>query len=144
MRIIIIVAVELYRGAVMTAVTISGKDSLALLEELTTWGDLTTIILHGGSVFEFKGPFPQGVSAEGYYNLKGPGKGSAAGFEGHLNLQKIDTIQCLEKQHRGRDSYAFVFLDQQGSAIFKVFLGRDAEGNIYENQLAAFKAIQHK
>ena len=59
-----------------------GHQAEALMVELARWGNLTTIVLHGGCVFEFKGPFPEGATAEGYYNLTGP----VPGFHGHIRL----------------------------------------------------------
>ena len=67
--------------------TIPGDQSLSLLQEIENWGNTTTILLHGGCVFEFKGHFPVGSMAEGFYNLKGE-----SGFEGHLNLAKVNHI----------------------------------------------------
>ena len=124
-----------------TAVTtevLYAEQTQALLGELATWGNTTTIVLHGGCVFEFKGPFPPGSVAEGYYNLEGP----VPGFHGHIRLDAIDHIAFQERVHRGRDSYAFVFNDRNAQAIFKVFLGRDEQGEIVPEQLAAFRRIR--
>ena len=63
-----------------------GQNAQQLLEQISDWGSMTTIIIHGGSVFEFTGAFPKATVAEGFYNLKADGNG----FQGHLNLQKID------------------------------------------------------
>lgn len=115
-----------------------GSEAERLLKALSTWGDTTTIILHGGCVFEFKGPFPDGEKAEGFYNLKG----TRPGFEGHLNLSLVDKINFQVKQHRGRDSYAFVFENAKQETIFKVFIGRDSEGQLIATQVEAFKRIQ--
>ena len=117
--------------------TIPGEKAQALLEEITDWGNTTTIILHGGSVFEFKGDFPKGSVAMGFYNLKGEN-----GFEGHLNLEKVDHIAFQDKQHRGKQSYALVFNDQNGECIFKIFVGRDKNGDLLEAQVNRFKALQ--
>ncbi len=38
-----------------------GKQARMLLEEIADWEWVTTIVLHAGSVFEFKGPFPTGT-----------------------------------------------------------------------------------
>jgi putative heme utilization carrier protein HutX len=117
---------------------ISGDHAEKLLSEISTWGNVTTIVIHQKSVFEFKGPFPEGVSDSGYYNLKG----EFPGFEGHLNLTAVDHIAFQEKLHRGRQSYAFVFTTESGAAIFKIFLGRDSEGNIHNSQLALYENIK--
>ena len=97
--------------------TLTGSEALTLLQQISTWGNTTTIILHGGCVFEFKGEFPTGEIAEGYYNLKGK-----TGFEGHLNLDAIKTIHFQSKNHRGRESHALIFTDKNGDAILELLL----------------------
>ena len=118
---------------------LSSDYAQALLLHIATWQNVTTIIVHGGSVFEFKGVFPAGTMAEGYYNLSGD-----SGFEGHLKLSAIKHIELQAKTHRGRDSYAFVFVDANNDVIFKIFLGRDAQGNVHPQQLDAFMTIQQE
>lgn len=115
-----------------------GSEAEALLRELATWSNTTTIIIHGGCVFEFKGRFPEGSVGEGFYNLHGP----VPGFHGHINLALIDHIAFQERPHRGRASSAFTFQDKSASCIFKVFLGRDSHGELIPEQLAAFKRIK--
>lgn len=116
---------------------LGAEHSEALLAALSTWGN-TTIIINKGCVFEFKGPFPKGAIAQGYYNLEGP----IPGFHGHINLDAIKHIKFQEKQHRGRQSYAFDFQDKESSSIFKVFLGRDEIGELIPDQVDAYKRIQ--
>lgn len=117
---------------------LAGEQAEVLMRKLATWGNTTTIVIHGGCVFEFKGPFPEGSIAQGYYNLDGP----VPGFHGHINLDAIKQIAFQDKLHRGRQSYAFVFQDKDGSNIFKVFLGRDEQGELIPMQVDAFKKIQ--
>ena len=116
----------------------AGSQAEALMRELATWSNTTTIILHGGCVFEFKGPFPEGSIAEGFYNLDGP----VPGFHGHINLKAIDYIGFQERAHRGRESYAFTFQDKEDQNIFKVFLGRDSDGQLLAEQVKAFQQIK--
>ena len=118
---------------------LAGSEALSLLQQISTWGNTTTIILHGGSVFEFKGNFPTGTLAEGFYNLKGD-----AGFEGHLNLDSIATIQFQSKNHRGRESHALVFVNKNGETVFKIFIGRDANGELLQNQMAQFEQLRQR
>lgn len=117
---------------------LSAEQVQPLLEELATWGHTTTIVIHEGCVFEFKGPFPAGSVAEGYYNLDGP----VPGFHGHLNLKRIARVGFQDKPHRGRTSYAFVFENADGDAVFKVFLGRDDSGDLLPEQVGRFMAIR--
>jgi hypothetical protein len=119
---------------------IPGGQAEALLRELAGWGKLTTIVLHGGCVFEFKGPFPEGSIGEGYYNLDGP----VPGFHGHIRLDAIDHIAFQVRAHRGRQSYALNFQNSDDENLFKVFLGRDDEGNVLAHQLKAFEKLQQQ
>jgi hypothetical protein len=117
-----------------------GQNAQQLLQQICDWGPMTTIVIHGGSVFEFGGPFPRGSVAEGFYNLQADGNG----FHGHLNLQKVEQISFQTKPHRGRESYAFVFEDANGDVIFKVFLGRDEQGELITSQREKFyQLMQH-
>ncbi|MBL1458574.1 MAG: heme utilization cystosolic carrier protein HutX [Methylophaga sp.] len=118
----------------------SGQNAQQLLEQISDWGSMTTIVIHGGSVFEFTGPFPKATVAEGFYNLKADGNG----FHGHLNLQKVEQISFQTKPHRGRESYAFVFEDANGDVIFKVFLGRDEKGELIASQREKFYQLMQQ
>lgn len=117
---------------------IPGSKAAMLLEEIADWEWVTTIILHGGSVFEFKGPFPKGKQGHGFYNLEG----NMPGFHGHLNLDLVAHIRFQDKPHRGRESYAFVFESADNEVIFKLFLGRDASGELISSQTQRFKALR--
>ncbi|EAR09020.1 heme utilization cystosolic carrier protein HutX [Reinekea blandensis] len=114
--------------------TLPGAQAESLLKQIAGWGPVTTIVIHLGSVFEFKGPFPDGSVGHGFYNLNGP----VPGFHGHLNLGDVDHIAFQTKPHRGRESYALVFNNRNGDTIFKIFLGRDDQGELLAHQKAAF------
>src|SRR5690554_3807243 len=118
--------------------TLNGGLSEQLLKEIATWEKVTTIILHGGSVFEFKGPFPKGSHREGFYNLEDLG----LGFSGHLNLDQVDHVAFQDKKHRGRESLAFVFVDKNNCCIFKIFVGRNSQGELITEQVTRFREIQ--
>ncbi|AVV83504.1 heme iron utilization protein HmuX [Shewanella putrefaciens] len=68
-----------------------------LLQMLPEWGNLTTIVMLSGSVFEFKGDFPQGKYAHGYYNLYSKGDG----LHGHLKLDTMRGIALISRPFRG-------------------------------------------
>lgn len=120
-------------------VSMPGDKAQQLLETVSQWQNTTTIILHGGSVFEFKGVFPPGKLAHGFYNLKGE-----SGFEGHLNLEKVKHIKFQSKLHRGQESHAFVFIDHDNECIFKIFLGRDDKGTLHPSQKEQYLAYQQQ
>ena len=95
-------------------------------------------MLRGGCVFEFKGPFPPGTVGSGFYNLQG----SRPGFEGHLRLDAIDHVGFQDRLHAGRTAHALTFNDARGRNLFKVFLGRDGNGDIRPAQLSRYEALR--
>ncbi len=119
---------------------IPGELAEGLLTEIASWGDVTTILFVHGSVFEFKGPFPKGQSHSGFYNLEGP----TPGLHGHLNLAAVDHIAFQDTPRRGRAAYALVFKTQSQDIVFKVFLGRDKQGEILKPQLERFLELQQQ
>lgn len=122
----------------MTEPVLPKAQILPLLQVLPGWGDMTTIVFNSGCVFEFKGPFPAGEEGDDFFNLDGP----VPGLHGHLRLAAMDRVRFQDRPHRGRDSYAFVFENAQGQTVFKVFLGRDEQGEIIASQMAAFITIR--
>ena len=121
----------------MTEERLHADKVVSVLRDLPSWGDLVTIVSHGGCVFEYKGPFPAGEIGKGFYNLKGP----RPGFEGHINLKAIDHIAFQVRKHAGRVAYALNFNDKEGANLFKVFLGRNVAGEIYPDQKYRFDLL---
>ncbi|MCL1092595.1 heme utilization cystosolic carrier protein HutX [Shewanella kaireitica] len=115
---------------------VSEKD--ALLTSLPEWGNMTTIVSASGSIFEFKGSFPKGKYAHGYYNLITKGDG----LHGHLKLDDISAIALISKPFRGTESHSINFFGPAGEVVFKVYLGRDKKRVLLPEQVARFKAIK--
>ncbi|PVZ85906.1 heme utilization cystosolic carrier protein HutX [Serratia sp. S1B] len=125
-----------------TLVTIlPGSQAQPLLEQLAEWGPLTTIVMAGESIFEFKGAFPQGKMAHGYYNLYNR---EAEGLHGHLRLSSITQIALLDKPFRGRASYSMLFFAADGRCLFKIFLGRDEQRRLFPAQIDRFNALRQQ
>ena len=116
--------------------SLSEKDSL--LAELPTWGPMTTIISVSGSIFEFKGAFPKGKYAHGYYNLITKGDGR----HGDLKLDDISAIALLSRPFRGQESHAINFFGAKGEVVFKIYLGRDKQRVLIPEQVSRFKALK--
>lgn len=112
------------------------KDTL--LASLPEWGPMTTIIAISGSIFEFKGAFPKGKYAHGYYNLMTKGDG----LHGHLKLDDISVIALISKPFRGAESHSINFFGQQGEVVFKVYLGRDQHRVLLSDQVERFQALK--
>lgn len=110
----------------------------ALIGELPDWGKVTVIVQSEGSVFEFKGDFPKGSIAHGYYNFmhhKNP-------FHGHLFVDGMAEVAFVSKPHRGAESHSLVFLSPAGNCVFKVFLGRDDSRKLIPEQVQRFKQLK--
>lgn len=110
-----------------------------VLAEISSWGIFTTIIEKEGSIFEIKDRFPTGMVGRGYYNLNM--KDEEGTLHGHLKLDNISKIAFVSLPFRGKESYNIAFIANNGQTIFKVYLGRDAERQLFPEQVQKFKAF---
>ncbi len=115
-----------------------GEQAETLLENLSDWGTVTTIVQSFGSIFEVKAPFPKGKNARGYYNLMG----KQGEMHGHLLLENVAHIALVSKPFMGRESHYFGFFSEAGDNIFKIYLGRDDKRQLLTEQVERFKKIQ--
>ncbi|OOH88882.1 heme iron utilization protein [Pasteurellaceae bacterium 15-036681] len=111
-----------------------------ILSAITSWGTFTTIIEKEGSIFEIKERFPSGMLGRGYYNLNM--KGEEGTLHGHLKLDNIAQIAFVSLPFRGKESYNIAFIAHNGQTIFKVYLGRDEQGQLLPHQVENFKTFQ--
>ncbi|MCH9691147.1 MAG: heme utilization cystosolic carrier protein HutX [Gammaproteobacteria bacterium] len=116
-----------------------GNCVLELIESLPSWGKLTVIVQSEGSIFEFKGDFPKGTIAHGYYNFMH----HESPFHGHLLIDDITDVALVSKPHRGSESHSIVFLSANGQCVFKVFLGRDQQRQLIPQQLQHFQKLKN-
>lgn len=117
---------------------LSGIHAQRILEKIPEWGELMTIVISLGSVFEFKGAFPKGRVARGYYNLMGePGQ-----IQGHILLDSIEHLAIVSKPFRGKESHYIGFYNDQGNCIFKVYLGRDIKRNLFPEQVKKLQQLK--
>lgn len=135
-------------GAIIKAlpnnlVTLLPQDQVQpLLDQLPSWGSVTTIIEKAGSLWEVKAPFPAGTHARGYFNLNmGHTANPELQLQGHLLTESFTQVALVAKPFRGKESYAIVFLLANDEVAFKVYLGRDAERNLLPEQVARFKEL---
>ena len=122
--------------AMVTA--IDGADAEAILQQLSDWGPVTTIVHCQGSIFEVKANFPKGKSAHGYYNLMGKN----GELHGHLKLDNVAHIALVSKPFNGKESHFIGFFTAAGDGIFKVYLGRDAKRQLIPEQVEKFQQLK--
>jgi putative heme utilization carrier protein HutX len=113
-----------------------GDQMIPVLETLSEWGEVLLLINNKDGVFECKGSIPKGTVGRGYYNL-----GSGSPISGHLCYEKCQGIYCLRRSFKKKETCSVQFFNQEGAAMFKIFLGRDAEGRILSDQLRQFEAL---
>lgn len=91
----------------------AGDQAEALLADLASWGQVTTIVESDGSIFEVKAPFPKGKTARGYYNLMG----RDGEMHGHLKLDNVVGIALVSKLFMGKEGHSFQFFGHSGRCI---------------------------
>jgi heme iron utilization protein len=117
----------------------SGDSFIPVMDDVTTWGDVTVIVHTEDGIMEFGGPVPKGQVARGYFNLMG-----RTGFHGHLRHERCGGVAFVERPFMNRTSCLIVFLNLDGGIMFKIFVGRDEKGELKADQLEKFRALRAK
>ncbi|MTI17115.1 heme utilization cystosolic carrier protein HutX [Rhodobacteraceae bacterium RKSG542] len=108
-----------------------------IIQALPSLGEVTTVCNTGSMIFEVSGVFPEGTYARGFYNLKK----TAGGFSGHIKADACTSIVFMERPFFTSKTASINFFDAIGACYLKVFLKRDADGNILADQLATLKSL---
>lgn len=119
--------------------SIDGEHAQTVLQQLPSWGKVTTIIHSFGSIFEFKNPFPKGQFAHGYFNIMGK-----EGLHGHLLVDSIKHIAFVSKPFRTMESHYIGFFTANGDCVFKVYLGRDKKRQLIPEQIEMFNTLKQE
>jgi putative heme utilization carrier protein HutX len=111
-----------------------------IIAEVSTWGMLTVIVQNESTILEVKAPFPMGTYGHGYYNLKS--KDTPVG--GHIKADDLSAIFFLSKPFMGLESHSIQFFNKNGNAMFKLYLGRDENRQIIQEQKDKFINLKDK
>lgn len=120
------------------AVSISGEDFEAVMNEIATWGDITFIVHTPDVVFEARGEVPTGSMGRGYFNLHGKPIG------GHLKADNCALISFVSRPVFKNDSHSVQFYNKNGGCMFKIYLGRDENREMHPEQIVLFKAYRDR
>ncbi len=116
----------------------AGAHAEAAMADIADWGEVTMLVHTEDLVLECKGPVPRGSFGRGYFNLGG---GSPIG--GHIRLDRCAEIAFVRRPFMGSgDSCAAIFLNGDGGAMFKIFVGRDAARALRADQVERFSALR--
>ena len=115
---------------------IDGECFVDVMGQIAGWGDVTVIVHTADVIMEFSGPLPEGEVSHGFYNLKG-----AKGLHGHLRYQHCQAIYFVERPFMGKATASVQFVNQEGGIMFKIYVGRDENGELRADQLQAFQSL---
>lgn len=114
----------------------NGSAFVEAMQDVAEWGDVTLIVHTDDAIFEFSGSVPKGEIGRGYFNLMQP-----TGLHGHLRHDRCGGVAFVERPFMGKSSAFIAFLNVDGGIMFKVFVGRDENRALKQDQLARFHAL---
>ena len=108
-------------------------------QDLTGWGEITFVIHTRDGVFECKGSVPPGSLGRGYFNIHGDSP-----IGGHLRMDRCRFVYFIDRPFFGKRSCSVQFVNQDGDVMFKVFVGRNEDRSLKEDQLARFETLRER
>lgn len=118
---------------------VSGEQFDTVWDTVVEWGSVTTLVHTTDLIIEFSGELPSGFHRHGYFNLRGK-----KGMTGHIKASNCTHIALVERKFMGMDTASILFFNQAGSAMLKIFIGRDDHRQLLADQLTAFRALAEK
>jgi putative heme utilization carrier protein HutX len=109
----------------------------SIWDDLARWGQVVFIVHTADGVFETACTIPAGTHGRGYFNIHGDSP-----LGGHLKMDRCAAIYFVDRPFFKRRSCSIQFINGDGEAMFKVFVGRDAERNLKADQVAKFEALR--
>lgn len=117
---------------------VDGSKFDEIIEDISTWGKILMIKITPSFVIEIKDYMPTGTYGHGYYNFDS--KNSS--ISGHLKVSDIKEIVFVSKKHRGMLSHSVVFNDVNKEHIFKIFVTRDENKELLQEQVKRFENLR--
>lgn len=114
---------------------VDGSHFDAVMGDVAGWGEVTFLVHTQDVIMEYKGAVPSGRFARGYYNLEGGALG------GHLRSENCAAIYFVRRPFMKLDTRALWFINRDGAAMFKIFVGRNEDRSLKVEQVARFEAL---
>ncbi|MDF2810427.1 MAG: hutX [Microvirga sp.] len=105
--------------------------------DMTEWGEITFIVHTRDGVFECSGAIPPGSAGRGYFNIHGESP-----ISGHLKAERCRSIYFVDRPFFGKRSCSVQFINIDGEAMFKIFVGRNGDRSLKGDQVARFEALR--
>lgn len=106
-------------------------------QDLTSWGQVVFIVHTEDGVFETACTIPAGSHARGYFNIHGDSP-----LGGHLKIERCAAIYFVDRPFFKRRSCSIQFINDEGQAMFKIFVGRDEDKTLRPEQVARFEKLR--
>ncbi|MGE8104335.1 heme utilization cystosolic carrier protein HutX [Allorhizobium sp. NPDC080224] len=119
------------------AVVVPSEKWEPIWKDLTSWGEILMIVHTDDIVLEVEGSLPEGSEGHGWFNIHGDSP-----IGGHIRKERCVSIAFVDRGFHGRRSCSVWFMNADGKAMFKVFVRRDKERNLLEEQVARFEALR--
>jgi len=103
---------------------------------LRAWGDILFTVHTDDIVLECVGALPEGKHGHGYFNIHGDSP-----IGGHIKASNCKAIAVVDRPFHGRRSCSVQFLNQDGNAMFKVFVRRDKQRELLPEQVKFFEEV---
>ncbi|UPQ72794.1 heme utilization cystosolic carrier protein HutX [Kluyvera ascorbata] len=115
---------------------VAGDKFDTVWDTVAEWGKVTTLVHTADVILEFTGELPSGFHRHGYFNLRGK-----KGMTGHIKAENCTHIALVERKFMAMDTASILFFNAEGSAMFKIFLGRDDHRQLLSEQVDAFRTL---
>ena len=117
-----------------------GSRIVEILQAIAAWDESVTFIAHTpDAIVEVSGKLPNGKVGRGFYNFDHPE--TDGGVHGHIYYENCAAIYLLERPFMGKDTCSLNFINRNGGAMFKIFVGRDEAGELKQHQIEAMRKL---
>lgn len=119
------------------AIVVEASQWQTIWTDLSTWGEILMIVHTEDIVLEVEGRLPDGSEGHGWFNVHGDSP-----IGGHIRKDRCVSIAFVDRGFHGRRSCSVWFMNAEGRAMFKVFVRRDKDRNLLDDQVQRFEALR--
>lgn len=117
-----------------------GSRIVEILQAIAAWNESVTFIAHTpDAIVEVSGKLPNGKVGRGFYNFDHPE--TDGGVHGHIYYENCASIYLLERPFMGKATCSLNFINRNGGAMFKIFVGRDEAGELKQHQIETMRKL---
>lgn len=117
----------------------SGSAFVEVMQEVAAWGPVLVLIHTQDVIFECHGPLPLGDVSRGFYNLR-----HGSPLRGHLRGERCADVFFVRRRFMARETCSIVLCNHEGEGMFKIFVDRNEQGELREEQVARFDDLSRR